>query len=177
MPLRAARRAASGVLTVPYPLLLLPSGVALDRLVPRTRGARERKAHAGELRGRHRAPFVVVIGAARRCSARARRASPGWRRGRLALGSKRIGPLDPRRFAMLASILRRSLFLAFVSTPALVVAQGNVHVVGPGGFNQIQDAVNAAQDGDTILVRSTAFLNPVDIDGKALTIAGDLPFG
>lgn len=77
---------------------------------------------------------------------------------------------------MLSSIRRWSLLLAFVASSGLVAAQGNVLIVGPGGFSQLQDAVNAAQDGDTILVQShTSSAFGTDIDGKALTIAGDLP--
>jgi hypothetical protein len=75
---------------------------------------------------------------------------------------------------MLVSLLRSILLVALV--PAAAAAQGNVLVVGPGGFSQIQDAVLAAQDGDTILVKSTHPSNgyqAVEIDGKALTIVTD----
>jgi hypothetical protein len=55
-------------------------------------------------------------------------------------------------------------------------AQGNVLVVGPGGFGQIQAAVQAAQDGDTILVQvdfDSPTYGAVDVAGKSLTIAAD----
>src|SRR5262245_21460407 len=74
---------------------------------------------------------------------------------------------------MRASILRWSL-LALAASPTLVAAQGNVLIVGPG--ERIQPAVQAAQDGDTILVRGPQ-QHPfsVDIAGKALTLASDPP--
>jgi hypothetical protein len=40
--------------------------------------------------------------------------------------------------------LRRTLPLVLVSSSALAAAQGNVLIVGPGGFSQIQSAVLAA---------------------------------
>ena len=73
------------------------------------------------------------------------------------------------------------LLLAFASGSAVATAaQGNVLVVGPGGFSQIQDAVLAAQDGDTILVRTgvgNPVYNAIDVAGKALTIAADRSSG
>ncbi|NOT30986.1 MAG: hypothetical protein HOP15_11110 [Planctomycetes bacterium] len=49
--------------------------------------------------------------------------------------------------------------------------------MGPNGFSQIQAAVQAAQDGDTILVRVPPNGGPtydaVDVAGKALTIAAE----
>ena len=48
---------------------------------------------------------------------------------------------------------------------------GNVLLVGNGGFATIQDAVNAASDGDTILLSSETFVGNVTVD-KAVTIAG-----
>ena len=61
----------------------------------------------------------------------------------------------------------------------LGAAQGDVLIVGPGGFSQVQAAVAAASDGDTILIRSQPAqpYQAVDIAGKALTIASDLPSG
>ena len=80
---------------------------------------------------------------------------------------------------MLRSTLGWISLLVFVSgfsrAPS---AQGNVLVVGPGGFSQIGEAVQAAQDGDTILVRAGANhqLLPIFVS-KALTIAFDSSTG
>ncbi|MBI5432069.1 MAG: hypothetical protein HZA52_04485 [Planctomycetes bacterium] len=50
---------------------------------------------------------------------------------------------------------------------------GQVHTVGSGQtFATIQAAVDAAQDGDVVLVRAGAF-SGFAVDGKALTIAAD----
>lgn len=76
---------------------------------------------------------------------------------------------------MHASLLRSISLVSLVSS--LAVTQGDVLVVGPGGFGQIQAAVEAAQDGDTILVRIPAGTPPafsaVEIAGKSLTIVAD----
>ena len=48
---------------------------------------------------------------------------------------------------MLSTIRRCSVLLAFVASSGLVAAQGDVLIVGPGGFSEIQAAVAAANDG------------------------------
>ncbi|MEM7305478.1 MAG: right-handed parallel beta-helix repeat-containing protein [Planctomycetota bacterium] len=65
--------------------------------------------------------------------------------------------------------LGASLLAAFAS------AQGSVLVVDPAPsspFQEIQDAVNAASDGDLILVREGSYPE-FDVVGKSLTIQGD----
>lgn len=54
---------------------------------------------------------------------------------------------------------------------------GSVLVVGPAGsgpsFNSIQAAVDAAQDGDLVLVKATSSSAPISIVGKSITLAWD----
>lgn len=62
----------------------------------------------------------------------------------------------------------------------LASAQGAVHVVdasgGPGSaFTQIQDAVDAAADGDTLLVRPGLY-DAFEVQAKGLVLAGDPAF-
>src|SRR5262245_6669651 len=71
---------------------------------------------------------------------------------------------------------RLSLPIAALLTAA-PLARAGVLVVsrtpGPGiDFTQIQPAVNAAVDGDTILVRNGSYM-PFKIDGKSLTVVAD----
>jgi hypothetical protein len=61
-------------------------------------------------------------------------------------------------------------------SPSLV-AQRSVRLVAPGvpgAFDDVQAAVDAAVNGDVILVRTSATSSFV-VDGKSLTILGDLP--
>ncbi len=52
-------------------------------------------------------------------------------------------------------------------------AGGNVLIVGAGGFATIQEAVNAAGNGDTILIAEGTYVEQVQIDGKSdLTLIG-----
>ncbi len=48
-----------------------------------------------------------------------------------------------------------------------------VDAAGGGSFTQIQQAINAAVDGDTILVKPGSYAG-FSIDGKALTVVGDV---
>jgi len=55
----------------------------------------------------------------------------------------------------------------------IVVAGGRVLLVGNGGYATIQDAVDAAVDGDTILIAAGTYAEQVVVDGKSgLTIIG-----
>jgi hypothetical protein len=73
-------------------------------------------------------------------------------------------------------MLRSVLAVLLLAVP--LAAQGVVHVVddnGPADFPYVQDAINAAADGDTILVRPGGQVNTYrfTIDGKSLSIIAD----
>jgi hypothetical protein len=73
--------------------------------------------------------------------------------------------------------LRFAFCLAFALAPAAVTARGDVIVVQAGGpFATLQAAVDAAQDGDTILVKGSwnGQAEAVQILDKGLTLIGDL---
>lgn len=56
-------------------------------------------------------------------------------------------------------------------------AQGKLWIVdgqGAGHFTTAQPAIDAAQDGDTILIRKNSSCGSMVIDGKSLTITGDV---
>lgn len=92
----------------------------------------------------------------------------------------RHGRADPvvRMFAR-RSRLSRTAALSLLVLGGSIAAQSNVLVVdrsGAGEFLQIQDAVLAAQEGDTILVRPPSpvpVYDAIDVRGKALTIVAD----
>lgn len=62
------------------------------------------------------------------------------------------------------------LALALVALPATA---GQVHIVGPGHYATIQDAVTAASDGDVVLVK-TGFFPSTLVAGKSVAIVADL---
>lgn len=69
--------------------------------------------------------------------------------------------------------------LTLLLATALLPAQGRVHVVdqagGPGfDYFNIQPAINAAAEGDTILVRRGTY-SAIHVSGKSLVIVGDAP--
>jgi hypothetical protein len=57
-------------------------------------------------------------------------------------------------------------------TPSLPAAQGKVWIVGPGAYNQIQPAIDAALDGDTLLIKYGNYASFV-IDDKALHLVAE----
>src|SRR5262249_33244729 len=87
-----------------------------------------------------------------------------WRSGRCTMTT---GRKDRRR----AGILRISVLLALAAAPGRAAVL-KVDASG-GGFTDIQAAVNAAQSGDTIVVKADSYL-PFVIDGKGLRLVVDL---
>ncbi len=83
--------------------------------------------------------------------------------------------------ARIAAILAATLLIAAALTGAgiagarLLAADGTIVVdqSGGGDFSTITEAVAAAQDGDTILVRPGRYLESVPVIGKTLVITGD----
>ncbi|MBI4227298.1 MAG: nitrous oxide reductase family maturation protein NosD [Candidatus Omnitrophica bacterium] len=51
-------------------------------------------------------------------------------------------------------------------------ASANTLVVGPGGFTAVQEAVNQAAEGDTIVVRAGRYAGPLEVRAR-LTLVGD----
>ena len=49
---------------------------------------------------------------------------------------------------------------------------GNILLVGNGGFATIQEAIDAAVDGDTIMVAAGTYQEQIVIDGKDVTLEG-----
>lgn len=65
------------------------------------------------------------------------------------------------------------LSMAALALPALALAQGQVWIVGPGGqFADIQPAVAAAGEGDTLLVKPGTY-SAFTIENKGLRIVAD----
>jgi parallel beta-helix repeat protein len=79
-------------------------------------------------------------------------------------GSTSLSPLSRLAERTLAERVERE-------ERALVAAR--TFVVGPGGYTTITEAVKAARDGDTILVRPGRYEESVVVQGKAITIRGD----
>lgn len=78
--------------------------------------------------------------------------------------------------------LRPQLLPAFLAGIATICSSGSasadvlvVDALGPGPYFDIQPAVDAAADGDVILVRGAASVNysSFEIDGKGLSVVGD----
>ncbi|WP_269780315.1 hypothetical protein [Methylobacterium sp. Leaf118] len=59
-----------------------------------------------------------------------------------------------------------------IGVESLKFQDGNVLLVGNGGYTSLQDAVDDAQDGDTIQVASGSYTGNVNIADKAITILG-----
>jgi len=83
--------------------------------------------------------------------------------------SKALVPQDVASRSPISRLAERTL--AERVQRALVVAR--TLVVGPGGYATISLAVEAAREGDTILVRPGRYLESVVVEGKTITIRGD----
>jgi hypothetical protein len=67
----------------------------------------------------------------------------------------------------------RSLLVA-LSFSTVGFAANQVHIVGTGGFSTLQSAIDAASDGDTLLLKTGVFTTGTIVD-KGLTIVTDDP--
>lgn len=63
--------------------------------------------------------------------------------------------------------------VALAVAPPGIGADGNVLIVGPGGFEEIQDAVDAASEGDTILIKPGTYQEAVTVTVPRITIMGE----
>jgi hypothetical protein len=66
--------------------------------------------------------------------------------------------------------MRASVLIVFLGLPANLAAASEITV--PGGAPTIQAAVDAARDGDTILVAEGMYRENIEIAGKAITVRG-----
>ena len=88
-------------------------------------------------------------------------------RRKLLVDQKFARPVSLGLFASLAVLLPLALFMRF---PGLDQA-GTIHV--PGDYATIQSAVNAAQNGDVILVSPGTYREALRISGKTITLASE----
>jgi hypothetical protein len=74
----------------------------------------------------------------------------------------------------MSRVLLRSAVVLLASAFAAAAPAQQVHVVGPSGepFDQIQSAIDAASDGDVVLVHAGTYL-PFTIDGKSLDVVAE----
>lgn len=75
--------------------------------------------------------------------------------------------------------LSGSVFLSALLCSTVPAAQENVWTVdddGPADFSSLQAAIDAADDGDLLLIRAGAY-SAITIDGKSLTLHGDTAGG
>lgn len=84
--------------------------------------------------------------------------------------SKSLVPQGPTSLSPISQLAERTL--AERVEKALAVSARTL-VVGPDGYATISAAVDAARDGDTILVRPGRYMESVVIEGKTITVQGD----
>jgi len=86
--------------------------------------------------------------------------------------SKALVPQGPASLSPLSRLAERTLAERLEREERALVATRTL-VVGPGGYATISAAVDAARDGDTVLVRPGRYEESVIVDGKTITIRGD----
>ena len=86
--------------------------------------------------------------------------------------SKALVPQDPTSLSPLSRLAERTLAERVEREERALVAARTL-VVGPGGYATITEAVEAAHDGDTVLVRPGRYEESVVVEGKTITIRGD----
>jgi F-box protein 11 len=86
--------------------------------------------------------------------------------------SKALVLQDPTSLSPLSRLAERTLAERVEREERALVAALTL-IVGPGGYATISAAVDAARDGDTILVRPGRYEESVVVEGKTITIRGD----
>jgi parallel beta-helix repeat protein len=86
--------------------------------------------------------------------------------------SKALVAQDPTSLSPLSRLAERTL-AERVEREERALVTSRTLVVGPGGYTTIAEAVDAARDGDTILVRPGRYQESVVVQKKSITITGD----
>jgi len=86
--------------------------------------------------------------------------------------SKALVPQGPTSLSPLSRLAERTL-AERVEREERALVTARTLVVGPGGYTTISAAVDAARDGDTVLVRPGRYEESVVVEGKTITIRGD----
>ena len=86
--------------------------------------------------------------------------------------SKALVPQGPTSLSPLSRLAERTLAERVEREERALVATRTL-LVGPGGYATISAAVEAARDGDTVLVRPGRYKESVVVEGKTITIRGD----
>jgi F-box protein 11 len=86
--------------------------------------------------------------------------------------SKALVPQAPTSLSPLSRLAERTLAERVEREERALIAT-RMLVVGPGGFATISEAVAAARDGDTVLVKPGRYEESVVVEGKTITIRGD----
>jgi parallel beta-helix repeat protein len=86
--------------------------------------------------------------------------------------SKALVPQDPTSLSPLSRLAERTLAERAEREERALVAARTL-IVGPGGYATISAAVDAARNGDTILVRPGRYEESIVVEGKTIRIRGD----
>ena len=86
--------------------------------------------------------------------------------------SNSLVPQGPTSLAPVSRLAERTLADRNEREGQALVATRTL-LVGPGGYATISAAVDAARDGDTVLVRPGRYEESVVVEGKTITIRGD----